>query len=236
MNKETLILFSGGKDSFLSTLITIDRGYKVNLITYENGCGLKSNNALHGARRILKRYGEDKVNIIGISKIEVIWREFINLYYNNKLSENIKKYGDITISQFNCLSCRLAMYVMSIIIAKQKNIKLVVDGARKSQLFAIEQEKLLEKFKKFFKANGLELDFPIKNLENDFELKNELLIRGFVPKTIEPQCLLGLPLKKEQIDDEIINSTANIFDKLLKSKAQELIDKYKDIDFIGEYI
>ena len=236
MNKEALILFSGGKDSFLSTLIMIDRDYKVNLVTYENGCGLNSKNALHGARRILKKYGEDKVNIIGISKIEVIWREFINLYYNNKLSENIKKYGDITISQFNCLSCRLAMYVMSIIIAKQRNIKLVVDGARKSQLFAIEQEKLLEKFKKFFKANDLELDFPIKNLANDFELKNELLIRGFVPKTLEPQCLLGLPLKKEQIDDEIINSTANVFDKLLESKAQELINKYKDIDFMGEYI
>ena len=112
----------------------------------------------------------------------------------------------------------------------------MVDGARKSQLFAIEQEKLLEKFKKFFKANDLELDFPIKNLANDFELKNELLIRGFVPKTLEPQCLLGLPLKKEQIDDEIINSTANVFDKLLESKAQELINKYKDIDFMGEYI
>ena len=200
MNKEALILFSGGKDSFLSTLITIDKGYKVNLVTYENGYGLKSKNALHGARRILKQY------------------------------------GDITISQFNCLSCRLAMYIMSIIIAKQRNIKLVVDGARKSQLFAIEQEKLLERFKKFFRENSLELDFPIKDLVSDFELKNELLVRGFVPKTLEPQCLLGLPLNEKQIDDEIINATANVFDKLLKKKAQEIIDKYKDIEVMGEYI
>ena len=128
------------------------------------------------------------------------------------------------------------MYVMSIIIAKQRNIKLVVDGARKSQLFAIEQEKLLERFKKFFSKNGLEIEFPLKDFKDDFELKNELLIRGFVPKTIEAQCLLGLPLKKEQIDDEIINSTANVFDKLLENKAQELIDKYKDIEVMGEYI
>ena len=49
--KETLILFSGGKDSFLSTLIMIDKGYKVNLVTFDNGQELKSKNALIGAKK-----------------------------------------------------------------------------------------------------------------------------------------------------------------------------------------
>ena len=43
---EALILFSGGKDSFLSTLIMLDKGYKVNLVTFDNGCELKSKNVL----------------------------------------------------------------------------------------------------------------------------------------------------------------------------------------------
>ena len=56
--KEVLVLFSGGKDSFLSTLLMLEKGYKVNIVTYENGCGLKASNALHGAKRILKKYGK----------------------------------------------------------------------------------------------------------------------------------------------------------------------------------
>ena len=51
---EALILFSGGKDSFLSTLIMLDKGYKANLVTFDNGCELKSKNVLIGAKRIQK--------------------------------------------------------------------------------------------------------------------------------------------------------------------------------------
>lgn len=43
------------------------------------------------------------------------------------------------------------MYVASIIICKQKNISVVVDGARISQLFVIEQEVMLNKFIAFLK-------------------------------------------------------------------------------------
>ena len=84
---------------------------------------------------------------------------------------------------------------------------------------------------------------PILDLFNkmskitDFKsVKNQILIRGFVPKTLEPQCLFGMPLDKNNIDKEIINATINILEKLLKNKAKELIEKYKDIDIIGEYL
>lgn len=234
--KEALILFSGGKDSFLSTLLILEKGYKVNLITYENGCGLKAENAIDGAKRIQDKYGKDKVKIFKVQKIDAIWREFLYLYYNNKPSENLEKYGDIPISQFNCLSCRLAMYVMSIIIARKNNIDIIVDGARNSQHFAIEQNELLERFNKFFEEYELNIEYPLKDLEDDFELKNQILVRGFVPKTLEPQCLLGMPLDKNKIDKEIINATINILEKLLKNKAKEMIEKYKDIDIVGEYL
>ena len=145
-----LVLFSGGKDSFYLTLLMLEKGYNVKLVTYENGCGLKSENAIETAKRIQEKYGDDKVEILGVFKTEAIWREFLNLFYNKKMSEILKEYGETTISQFNCLSCRLSMYVMSIILSNKMNIKLIVDGARKIQLFAIEQDALLERFKKFF--------------------------------------------------------------------------------------
>ena len=165
-----------------------------------------------------------------------IWREFAYLFYNKTISEILKQYGNTTISQLNCLSCRLAMYVMTIILSKKMDIQLVVDGARKSQLFAIEQDALLEKFQKFFDKYNLKIDFPLKDLQDDFELKNQLLIRNFVPKTLEPQCLLGMPLSSKEMTQEIIDATTNVFEELLLPKAYELIDKYKNIDILGEYL
>ena len=76
----------------------------------------------------------------------------------------------------------------------------------------------------------------MKELESDYELKNELLIRGFVPKMLETQCLLGVPLQQGEIDKEIINGMEKIYDNLLKNKAEELIEKYKDVDILGEYL
>ena len=234
--KEVLVLFSGGKDSFLSTLLMLEKGYKVNIVTYENGCCLKASNALHGAKRILKKYGKNNVNIIGIQRIEAIWREFIYQYYNMKTSEILKSYGETTISQFNCLTCRLSMYIMTIILCLKNNIDTVVDGARKSQLFVLEQNELLERFEKLFKKYNIKIVYPVKELESDYELKNELLIRGFVPKMLETQCLLGVPLQQGEIDKEIINGMEKIYDNLLKNKAEELIEKYKDVDILGEYL
>lgn len=236
LNKEVLVLFSGGKDSFLATLLMLEKGYNVSLVTYENGCVLKGENALETANRIKGKYGSMRVNILNTKRTEAIFREFIYSFYNKKPSEILKEYGEVPISQFNCLACRLSMYVYSIILAKKMNINIVVDGARKSQLFAIEQAKLLRRFEIFFNKFNLEIKFPLKDFEDDFELKNELLIRGFVPKTIEPQCLLGIPVSNNGIDDESVEATARVFDKLLLEKAERLIDRYKNIEISGEYV
>lgn len=233
--KKVLVLFSGGKDSLLTTLQLLEQNYTVHLVTYENGCGLNSNAAITMGKRLIKKYGNEKVKIIGIKNISPIWREFFKLYYNLIPSDIIKKYGEIPTSQFNCLSCRLSMYIASIIICKQMHIDTAADGARKDQLFAIEQEPLLKEFTKLFNKYNINILYPLKDLNDDFELKNQILIRGLVPKTYEPQCLLGMPMTKKDINETIINSVTKVYNKLLKEKAYELIDKYKNVDIAGEY-
>ena len=158
--KEALVLFSGGKDSFLSTLIMLEKGYKVNLVTFDNGRELKSKNVLIGAKRIQKKYGSDRVKIIGIKKTDAIFRELICAFYNYDIEYIRTQFGKITISQFDCLACRLAMYILALIICTKNKISLVVDGARKSQLFAIEQDNLIEHFKILFKKYDLEIVYP----------------------------------------------------------------------------
>ena len=234
--KQVLILFSGGKDSLLSTVRYLDCGYKVYLITYDNSCGIGMKNVKSTVNRLIKKYGNDRVEFIGTKDISPIFRNFIVPFYNYKFDYIIELFGTISISQFNCLACRMAMYVASIIICKQKNISIVVDGARISQLFVIEQEKMLNKFTDFFKEYNLTIDYPVKNIESDWDLKNELLIRGIIPKTIEPQCLLGCPISKENINEELINSICNVYDKYLKEKAIKVIENYNNINICEEFI
>lgn len=234
--KEALILFSGGKDSLLSTIKYLDYGYKVYLVTYDNSCGIGIKNVKSTVNRLIKKYGNDRIEFIGTKDISAIFRNFIVPFYNYKFDYVIKKFGIISISQFNCLACRMAMYVASIIICKQKNISVVVDGARISQLFVIEQEVMLNKFITFFKKYNLTMDYPVKNIDSDWDLKNELLIRGIIPKTIEPQCLLGCPISKDNINEELINSICNVYDRYLKEKAIKVIEDYNNINICEEFI
>ena len=45
-----------------------------------------------------------------------------------------------------------------------------------------------------------------------------------------------MPISKKDITTEIIESSAKVFDKLLLKKANELVEKYKNINISGEYI
>lgn len=233
--KEAIVLFSGGKDSLLATVRYLDAGYKVYLIIYENSCGIGINNAKNTSTRLIRKYGNDKVVLLGVKDISPIFRTMIYPFYNYEINEIYHNFGNISISQFNCLACRTSMYVNSIILCKQYNVKEVVDGARSCQIFAIEQKEMLEEYRKLFHKYGIDIQYPLENLEDDWKLKNELLMRGMVPKTIEPQCLLGCPLSKEDINKEIIEAVVNVYRNYLLEKVEKCIEDFKDIKHIGDY-
>ena len=134
------------------------------------------------------------------------------------------RYGELTVSQFNCLTCRSSMYVWSIIKAKQMGIKYIADGAREDQGFVIELPGMIEKFKNFLAEYSIELLLPVWNLNSDWERKNLLLMRGFVPKTLEPQCLVGVSLPDGKAPDkEVQGAVENYFDKVILPRARKII-------------
>lgn len=232
--EKSLVLFSGGKDSLVVALRLLDSNNKLYLVTYENGCGLKAENVNNTIERLIKKYGSAKIENIGIKNIAGFFREFIYPFYNYTSSYIKENYGDITISQFNCLACRLSMYIASIILCNQYNIRKVFDGARISQLFAIEQKEMLNKFEKLFTENNISINFPLENEMDDWKLKNELLLRGIVPKTLEPQCLLGVPILDK--NEDILMATVNVYEKYLKQKAKEILKRYKNLRINGDFI
>ncbi len=223
-NNEIILLFSGGRDSFLSSCYLIENGFKVYMVTFENGAGLQSYNAEHGAKRIIKRYGADRSRFLGVQCIAGIWREFFLPYFNMKPSEIIKEYGEITISQFHCLTCRSSMYIWTILKAKEMNIEKIADGARKDQGFVIESPGMISKFRKFLSEYSISLLLPVYELDSNWRRKNLLLLKGFVPKTLEPQCLVGVPLPGgKPPDEDVQKAVIKFFDKVILPRSRKII-------------
>jgi predicted subunit of tRNA(5-methylaminomethyl-2-thiouridylate) methyltransferase len=226
MKEKVLHLFSGGRDSFLAACKLIEEDKVVHLVTYENGCGAKAENAKHGADRIIERYGIASVSFLGVRSIAGIWRHFFLPYFNMKPSEISEKYGEITVSQFNCLTCRTAMYLYSIALCRCLDIHTISDGARRDQGFVIELDDMLEKFRQLFTEYDIKFSLPVHNLDSDWERKNLLLLRGFVPKTLEPQCFLGVPLIGGlRPTDDVVLGTIKFYDDFVYNKCKEIIDK-----------
>ena len=55
-DKTTLMMFSGGLDSFLSTCRMIMDGYNVDMISYDNGAMYNIDNIENEANRIIKAF------------------------------------------------------------------------------------------------------------------------------------------------------------------------------------
>lgn len=231
--EKILQLFSGGKDSFLSACRLLDEGNDVSLITYDNGCSLGAENAMHGAERIKEKYGEDKARFLGVYDISGIWRSFFLPFLNLKPSEIVERYGELTVSQFNCLTCRSSMYIHAIHTCRKMDIHFISDGARYCQGFSVETPQMLERFDQLAQTYGIGVLMPVVGLTSDWDRKNELLMRGFIPKTLEPQCLIGLPLPGEKLEKGTSEAAIKFYEQEIMDKANSLIGLLDGLDELG---
>ena len=228
MNKKekVLVLFSGGKDSLLSTCRLVENGYEVHLVTYDNGCVLAIENTLNVVSRLINRFGEDNIKYAGTHSIRGLWRHFFLPVFNMKPNEIVENYGQLPISQLNCLMCRSSMYIYSIVLCKLLEIKKLAEGARRSQQFAIELEEMTDLYKTLLKNYNIDLLLPVIDEKDDFSIQNELLMSGLVPNAMEPQCLLGCPIDKSRpIDQEIINAVTSFYNKEIATAIPYLLSE-----------
>lgn len=219
MKKEVILMYSGGLDSILSCIRLVMDGYKVYLVHFDNGSSIGSENIQIGANELINRY-KDKVEYLGIANTAGTF-----LYYrikseieNLNAEELLSKYGKISMSQYRCLLCRMSMYTYSIALARKMGISYIAEGARKSQLFAIEQDEVLNEFRELCKKYDIELLTPVIDVKNDFDKENEILLNGIYPIGHEAKCLLGYPMNR----------------KLSKSELEDIRNLYRNIRYLQE--
>lgn len=227
--KEALIHFSGGLDSFLSTMKTIEDGYRAVLINYNNGAMAGMERIHQAYERLLKRYGEDRVRMWGYGMTAGYFKALRDEFYQMMPSDMVKFMPDLTIGQINCLTCRSAMYIFSVLVCQRENINTVVDGARRSQGFVLERDAMLDKYRQFFKDYGIELLTPVLDLETDWERDIAVMLRGMSATPNDSKCFLGVPISFESEDIMLKRDqeAVDIWENNLKPKCHKLV-KYSE--------
>lgn len=240
--KRVLLMLSGGRDSFLAGCRLLEdrkEKYKLLMVTYDNGCSIQSNNTKYVADRIIARYGADRAKYLGVFHISGVIREFFAPYFNMKPEEQAKEFAGLTPSQFHCLICRTSMYLYSIWLAKLNGALYLAEGGRKDQGFVIELPGMAQKrFPELVEKAGLKLLLPVYNLDGNWIRDNELLIRNYNCKSLEPKCLIGYPIENS-VDDTVIEGVHRYFDNIILPAIEQRglldIDKVKDIFIDSNY-
>lgn len=85
----------------------------------------------------------------------------------------------------------------------------------------LEQIPMIERLKNLAKKYGIELLFPVLELVDDEEEKQELIKNGFSSKGWESKCLLGRPAMDKTLEDEEI--ILKYYENLLKPYTENSI-------------
>lgn len=223
MGNSVLLMLSGGRDSFLAAckLLEDKEKYHIYMVTFDNGCIYQLENVRTVAERIIKRYGSDRAEYLGVYKTSSIAREFFFPYFNMKPAEQLDRFSGMTPSQFHCMICRTAMYVYAINLCKKHNIHYIAEGGRKSQQFVIELPGFAEqRYKQLVESQGLELLLPVYDMESDWERDNELMLRSFICKCMEAKCIIGVPINGS-VDQSVIDGVHAYYDQIVLTCISE---------------
>ena len=215
MEDNVILMLSGGRDSFLAAcrLLEDPANYHIQMVTYDNGCSYGSTNAETVANRIIARYGADRAMFLGVYKIGGLIRRFFSPYFNMKPEEQVQRYQGMTPSQFHCLICRTSMYIFSIWLAHKYNAQYIAEGGRMDQEFVIELPGMAqERYSALVSEGGMKLLLPVYDLNDNWERDNELLLRGYLCKSLEPKCIIGVPVCGS-VDETVIEGVHSYYDR-----------------------
>ncbi len=222
--KDILLMLSGGRDSFLSACKLIEEGFRLHMITFDNGCMSNAENVRLTANRIIAKYGESSAYYVGIYSIAALCSKLEDVHLYCSLEKLVRQYGSLPQIQLPCLDCHTAMYVAAIAYCKVHNISYLAEGGRKAQKFFVELPDMRKRYEELAEKYDLILKFPVYELESDWERKIELAERGFVPKVLEPQCWRGRPMHRDLTETEI-KGLKDFYDNEMKDKLMSLIEK-----------
>ena len=222
---KVLLMFSGGKGSLLSAIELMRNGYKVLLMTFDNGNILP---AVDNSRliNIVNFFGKDKIEYIGVLPSIDTYRHNTFATGNKLFSEIIDEYGDISARTMNCLNCKTSMYTEAVLYCLEHEIYNIADGARKSKNIPFQQSEIIDEYRSFLGCYGINLLLPVYDL-SDWDFDNLFMAQGILSKTGDMawSCLSNLfEHQKIPASDREISTSKKILQKTLIPRAKDYLE------------
>ncbi len=232
----TLVMFSGGKDSFVSACRCIDRGDEVALISFNNGALAAEKNLLHGAMRIISRYGPQHVSYAGVYNTAAFVARLRKWHANQSYEELQKVLPSVCPTQVMCLHCQTAMWASAIAYAKAQGYDTICSGCRHSDEFCTGSVKYLDAIRELAKYHFIDVLLPVwepsSSIQSwDIERDCEMTDRGFEPQVLEPKCMLGMPCSKltEKQEGELLAYYKKTLEPVVLSQMGVMVNIFKYI-------
>lgn len=127
VKNEVAVMFSGGIDSLLASVLLQQKYDKIHLLTFDKGYlefGVKNN--IPNVERLKKTYGEDRITHEVIDLKKVVKRIAVK-----KIFKDRKKYNMETRW---CVGCRMGMNTGGLLYALEHNLIGYADGSNREQV------------------------------------------------------------------------------------------------------
>lgn len=231
MNKKCLVFFSGGKDSFITACLQVEKGYDVTLIYFNNGSSSNAKNVRLMAERIQKRYSADRVHYAGVCPTAGAFSLLRNNLYTMRMCNIAEKYPHMTLSQGNCLCCQSSMWICGIAYCLAKDINVISTGYICTDEFCTGSRLWHKQLKLIADQFNIEIEYPVMNRQdwkdNQFSRDLEMLLRGFSNAVLEPKCMIGAEPGIAISDAE--SSLLKFYEDNILQHTRKLIDEHVTI-------
>lgn len=175
--KEVAILFSGGRDSTLSACLFALNGYKVHLLSFHSGLGIKSDISNYRFQELNERFPEQIVDRVVLPTFGLVRRIAIV-----NIESDFAKYKVNLI----LLGEKLAMNTVATVYCLQNTTRVLADGCSGYQQSYAEQfPETLSLLRNFHSDYGIDYRTPIASFNSEDDVKYLLLELGISTKSLE---------------------------------------------------
>lgn len=221
-NPDVLVLFSGGKDSFLTACRLIQEGYRVSLLSCQNGALMGEQYLQYGAERLIHHFGEDRVSYAGILYTGATRMRLDEQWAQKPWAELGAHYPLLTNCQVQCLHCQTAMWICAIAWAKAHDICFLACGYKETDVFCTGMSEYMRALRALL-PEGMSLTSRVWDVSSDYERDVEMESFGFIPAVLEPKCMLGRP-PRELMSSAVKQQLMHYLEDNLLVNAPDLIE------------
>ena len=188
---KTLVMFSGGKDSFLSAIREVVNGRDVRLLSFDSGHMVGHRELRLCGDRLTKKYGRQRAEYLGCYNTSPTVNRLNEYWLHSTQAAIAAEYPNLTNCQVQCLHCQTAMWLAAIATAESRAIWRVAAGYKASDVFCTGQPFFVDAMRDLAKRHNVEVSLPVWDLGDDYERDTQIAVHQFSLVRCEPKCLAG---------------------------------------------